>query len=145
MIDEARNKFGPESQHGIVFAPHPFFLAADVLNTFDRELSRVEAVSTPRQPAAIAPPPVQLTKPKPAQPAKSATAPNPAPVMAKPTTKRKPIVEPAGPGQVQARVQRSGYSKTDDGPQYAEGDIVALPAAMARVAIANGALDGAVQ
>jgi hypothetical protein len=154
--DEARRE-GFEREVQATFVAPARLLTVESLNVFEAEIERSRELPRPApkpvvsrsgyfnpvenyfDPARKLGPPVGVIP----------SAPPAVEQQSKPATKPKPqrrrIVEPAGPGQTQFRVQRSGYSKTDDGQQYAEGDVVALDPGMARAAVANGALDGALQ
>ena len=87
-------------------------------------------------PSRIASPPVPAPAPRPVAPQPKVVAMAPS---KPPAPERKLIIEPAGEGLVRVRVQRSGYEAK--GRQWAQGDIVALPAEIARSAILNGAAD----
>jgi hypothetical protein len=122
------------------FVAPPRMLSTEALAEFETALQRARMMAQPNPGPKPSPRPAAPPLSKPLQVINKTTRPTPAP-----KAERKRIVEAAGPGQVQARVQRNGYSKTDDGPQYGEGDVVALSPEKARIAIANGALDGALQ
>ena len=137
LNDEAR-RAGFEHETQAAFIPPTRMISPDALNQFEVAIERAREMARPRSA------PTPMPKPAPAvdAPTKPIAAP---PKAAKPIPKaeRQRIVEPAGPGQVQARVQRSGYEA--NGRQYAQGDIIALAAETARQAIQNGALDGVLQ
>jgi hypothetical protein len=109
-------------------------LLPDLVKLWSDEADRVFAASIPKG-AAPAPkvPPRPATAPRAAQRAEAAP----------PRTTAAPIADdlpPPGPGEVQVRVQRSGYT-TPNGLQCQRGQIMNLPREIATAAAQHGAVD----
>ena len=142
ISDESRAA-GFEHETQAHFIPAPDVLSMALIANFESEVERIaDAVSGRSRPAPVQPAP----RARPVMPPKPATVGTPRRVFADerpalaPTKKREKLVEVPGHGEVAVDVMRDGY-ESPSGKQCVRGDRVALPADMARIAVANGSVD----
>ncbi len=139
IADSARSAgFEAEVLAGMPFPPNLLNLAdTELIDQFEGAVERVRDLAAARSagPARVAAPialPVPPKAPRKAEPIASP--------LDKPAAPRKALTETAGPGEIAVRVLRPGL-ESPSGKQTAVGDIIAMPAEMAAIAAANGAVE----